>query len=60
MGAMLAHELPAAGGYVCDAFGRPLDFDHDLTKRYSGIVAASRPLAEEIAALVARDADLPG
>lgn len=47
--------IPAAGGFVCDAFGRPLDFDHDLTKRYSGVVAASRPLAEEICAVITAD-----
>jgi myo-inositol-1(or 4)-monophosphatase len=45
--------VPAAGGYVCDAFARPLEFSTDLTLRYSGVVAASRELAEEIAGLIA-------
>lgn len=45
--------VPAAGGYVCDAFGRTLEFSTDLTLRYSGVVAASQELAEEISALIA-------
>lgn len=45
--------VPAAGGYVCDAFGRPLEFCTDLTLRYSGVVAASRQLSDEICAVVA-------
>ncbi len=45
--------VPAAGGHVCDAFGRDIDFSHDLTMRYSGVVAASRDLAEEISAVIA-------
>ncbi|WP_152364667.1 inositol monophosphatase family protein [Microlunatus speluncae] len=40
--------MPAAGGFVGDAFGRPLVFDHDLTLRYSGVVAATEELAAEI------------
>lgn len=44
--------MPAAGGHVCDAFGRPLEFDHDLTRRYSGVVAATQGLAEEICGLI--------
>lgn len=48
--------VPAAGGYVCDAFGRPLEFSTDLTRRYSGVVAASRELAEEITAVISAPA----
>lgn len=42
-----------AGGFVCDAFGRPIEFDTDLTRRWSGVVAASRPLAEELCEAIA-------
>ncbi|PXY22546.1 inositol monophosphatase family protein [Prauserella muralis] len=45
--------VPAAGGAVLDALGRPLELDPDLTRRWSGVVAASRPLADELAALIA-------
>ncbi|MEU6641771.1 inositol monophosphatase family protein [Saccharomonospora sp. NPDC046836] len=48
--------VPAAGGAVLDARGRPLELDPDLTRRWSGIVAASLPLAEELAELITRDA----
>ncbi|MFC7327619.1 inositol monophosphatase family protein [Marinactinospora rubrisoli] len=44
--------VPAAGGAVIDAFGRPLEIDPDLTRRWSGIIAATPRLAEEIAAAV--------
>lgn len=44
--------MPIAGGHVCDAFGRPLEFDHDLTRRYSGVVAATEELAEEIVEVI--------
>lgn len=47
--------VPAAGGAVIDAFGRSLAFDTDITARYSGVVAATASLAEEIAAVI-RDA----
>jgi myo-inositol-1(or 4)-monophosphatase len=40
--------LPAAGGVVLDVWGRPLEIDPDLTRRWSGVVAATRELAEEI------------
>lgn len=43
---------PAAGGAVLDVHGRPLVFDPDLTRRWSGVVAASRELAEDLAAAV--------
>ena len=40
--------VPAAGGAVLDVRGRPLEIDQDLTRRWSGVVAASRELAEEL------------
>lgn len=42
--------VPAAGGCVLDAFGRDIELSTDLSLRYSGVVAATRALAEEIAA----------
>lgn len=44
--------VPAAGGAVRDAFGRELTFDPDLTRRYSGVVAASPELADEICTMI--------
>ncbi|WP_254205508.1 inositol monophosphatase family protein [Nocardia alni] len=44
--------VPAAGGAVLDAYGRPLVVDNDLTRRWSGVVAATPQLAEEIAAAI--------
>ena len=41
--------LPAAGGVVIDAAGRPLELDPDLTRRWSGVVAATPQLAEALA-----------
>lgn len=41
--------IPAAGGAVIDAQGRPFSFGSDLTLRWSGIAAASQDLAEELA-----------
>lgn len=41
-------QVPAAGGVVVDALGRPLEFDTDLTRRWSGVVAATPQLAAEI------------
>jgi myo-inositol-1(or 4)-monophosphatase len=32
-----------------DSRGRPIEFDTDLTRRWSGIVAASPQLADELA-----------
>jgi myo-inositol-1(or 4)-monophosphatase len=40
--------VPAAGGVVLDVHGRPLDFDPDLTRRWSGIAAATAQLGDEI------------
>lgn len=44
--------VPAAGGAVIDAFGRPIEIDPDLSRRWSGVVAATRELAEELAATI--------
>ncbi|MBP2049782.1 fructose-1,6-bisphosphatase/inositol monophosphatase family enzyme [Streptomyces griseochromogenes] len=41
--------VPAAGGAVIDVHGRPLEIDPDLTRRWSGVVAATPELAEELA-----------
>ncbi|MFB8275310.1 inositol monophosphatase family protein [Nocardia colli] len=42
----------ASGGAVLDAFDRPIGFDTDLTRRWSGIVAATAELAAELRALI--------
>ncbi|WP_236792727.1 inositol monophosphatase family protein [Amycolatopsis sp. GM8] len=44
--------LPAAGGVVIDAFGRPVEIDPDLSRRWSGVVAATPELADELAATI--------
>lgn len=44
--------VPAAGGCVLDVHGRPVDLDLDLTRRWSGVVAASRALADAVAEAV--------
>lgn len=44
--------VPAAGGAVIDARGRALEFDPDLSRRWSGVVAATPALADELAAAV--------
>jgi myo-inositol-1(or 4)-monophosphatase len=41
--------IPLTGGAVMDSQGRPIEFDTDLTRRWSGIVAASPQLADELA-----------
>ncbi|MFD1812444.1 inositol monophosphatase family protein [Rhodococcus gannanensis] len=45
-------QVTASGGVVLDAYGRPIEFDTDLTRRWSGIVAATPELGEELRALV--------
>lgn len=40
--------LKHAGGLVIDAFDRPIEFDTDLSRRWSGIIAATPQLAEEL------------
>lgn len=42
--------VPAAGGAVIDAFGRPVEIDPDLSQRWSAVVAATPELAEQLAA----------
>jgi myo-inositol-1(or 4)-monophosphatase len=37
---------------VIDAPGRPIEMDMDLSRRWSGVVAASPALAEELAAVI--------
>ncbi|MEU6657628.1 inositol monophosphatase family protein [Streptomyces sp. NPDC046821] len=49
--------LPAAGGTVLDVKGRPLTFDTDLTRRWSGVVAATPELGAELVAVLAEAAD---
>ncbi|ANY10547.1 inositol monophosphatase family protein [Pseudonocardia sp. HH130630-07] len=44
--------VPAAGGVVIDAYGRPIEIDPDLTRRWSGIVAATSELAHQLAEAV--------
>lgn len=45
--------VTAAGGAVRDVHGRPVEFDIDLTRRWSGVVAATPQLADELADLLA-------
>ncbi|OBJ03287.1 inositol monophosphatase family protein [Mycobacterium sp. 1465703.0] len=40
--------VPAAGGAVLDVRGRPLEIHPDLSRRWSGVVAATPALAEEL------------
>lgn len=47
--------VPAAGGVVLDAYGRPLEIDPDLTRRWSGVVAATPALGEQLAATIRED-----
>ncbi|NBU56276.1 MAG: inositol monophosphatase, partial [Acidimicrobiia bacterium] len=42
-----------AGGVVVDAFGRPLELDTNMARRWSGVVAATQVLADEICSLIA-------
>ncbi|MCW2878055.1 MAG: inositol monophosphatase [Sphaerisporangium sp.] len=42
--------VEAAGGAVQDVHGRPIELDTDLTRRWSGVVAATPALASELAA----------
>ncbi len=49
--------VPRAGGAVLDVRGRPLVLDTDLTRRWSGVVAATPELAAELVGVLARSAD---
>lgn len=42
--------VTAAGGAVIDAYGRPIELDTDLSRRWSGIAAATPSLAADLAA----------
>jgi myo-inositol-1(or 4)-monophosphatase len=42
----------ACGAVVADAFARPIEFSTDLSKRWSGIVAATAELAAELQAVI--------
>ena len=44
--------VEAAGGVVRDVDGRPIEFDTDLSRRWSGIAACSPEVADEIARTV--------
>lgn len=44
--------VEAAGGVVRDVYERPIEFDTDLSRRWSGIAACSRQMADEIARIV--------
>lgn len=44
--------VPAAGGAVLDVHGRPLEIHPDLSKRWSGVVAATPELAAELASTI--------
>lgn len=44
--------VPAAGGVVTDVHRRPVELDLDLTRRWSGVVAATPELADAIIAMV--------
>ncbi|MDA3012873.1 MAG: inositol monophosphatase, partial [Actinomycetota bacterium] len=45
--------VETAGGVIVDAFGRPLEYDTDMSRRWSGVVASSRALADQICSLIA-------
>lgn len=45
--------VPLAGGVVCDLYERPIEMDLDLTRRWSGVVAASPALANELCSVAA-------
>jgi myo-inositol-1(or 4)-monophosphatase len=48
--------VSAAGGVVLDVYGRPIEFALDVTRRWSGVVAATRPLAEQLIAAILGEA----
>jgi myo-inositol-1(or 4)-monophosphatase len=49
--------VPASGGAMVDAFGRSFEFDPDLTRRWSGVVAATPELAETLCELISGGID---
>ncbi|WP_372350854.1 inositol monophosphatase family protein [Streptomyces sp. KL116D] len=52
--------VPAAGGAVLDTRGRLLTFDTDLTRRWSGVVAATPELGAELVSVLAEAEDAAG
>lgn len=52
--------MPAVGGVVVDVFGRPIEFDVDQTRRWSGVVAATRELADELCRCISSGAPASG
>jgi myo-inositol-1(or 4)-monophosphatase len=50
----------AAGGAVVDVFGSPVELDVDLTRRWSGVVAATPSLADELASVIRTAAEAAG
>jgi len=44
--------VPASSGVIRDVHDRPIEFDTDLTRRWSGLVASSDSLADELIELV--------
>ncbi|WP_367135040.1 inositol monophosphatase [Saccharothrix sp. HUAS TT1] len=44
--------VPAAGGVLLDLHGRPLTFDLDLSRRWSGVAAATPALADDLIATI--------
>lgn len=51
--------VPAAGGVVLDAFGQRVEFDVDLTRRWSGVIAATEELAVELAEVISANDEAP-
>lgn len=49
--------IPPAGGVVVDAFGRNIELDRDMTRRWSGVVAATQPLAEQVCTVISTNVD---
>jgi len=52
--------VTAAGGAVVDAYGRPIELDTDLTRRWSGVVAATPALAADLAVTLTGDSRAGG
>lgn len=50
----------AAGAVVADAFDRPVEFSTDLSRRWSGIVAATPELAAELQLVISGAANAAG
>ena len=52
--------VPPAGGAVIDCAGRPIEFDPDLRRRYSGVVGATPAIAEQLVSTIAMTPALAG